>query len=205
MPYIKNRQILVCPSDPNPKSGFTGFDDNPQNLVAGACYDPWGIPTPMSYSMNDLIIQYAWSGNANGCLGDGTGYTGSLSMAAIPTPASNYLLADMGQEFMDDYWLNDLRAANYSRVMNHKAPPDGYQADAHPPARDPNWPTEIQSGSVVRHQLGENITYADGHAKWRRQNQIFSGNPYDDGGILSNEGICVRDYPGTLAEANQCE
>jgi prepilin-type N-terminal cleavage/methylation domain-containing protein/prepilin-type processing-associated H-X9-DG protein len=201
MPYIKNRQILVCPSDPNPENAFTGFDDDPCNLTS--CCDGWGIPTPMSYSINDLIIGYAWSGNPNGCFG--TGNTGSLSMAAIPAPASNYLLADEGQEFIDDYWLNDLRAANYSRVMNHKAPPDGYRADTNPPARDPNWLTELRSGSIERHQMGQNITFADGHAKWRNYSQTFSGNPYDDAGILSNEGICPRDYPGTLAEANNCE
>src|SRR5579862_9797418 len=32
MPYLKNRQILVCPSDPNPKDATTGFDDDPCNL-----------------------------------------------------------------------------------------------------------------------------------------------------------------------------
>jgi prepilin-type N-terminal cleavage/methylation domain-containing protein/prepilin-type processing-associated H-X9-DG protein len=200
MPYIKNRQILVCPSDPNPKSGFTGFDDNPCNLTS--CCDGWGIPTPMSYSVNDLIIGYAWSGNTNGCFGSyGGPAPGSLSMAAIPSPASNYLLADEGQEFIDDYWLNDLRAANYSRVANHKAPPDGYQADT----SNPTWLALLKSGSIERHQMGQNITFADGHAKFRQYGQTFSGNPYDDGGVLSNEGICPRDYPGTLFEANNCE
>ncbi len=203
MPYIKNRQIFVCPSDPDPKNGYTGFDDDPCNLTS--CCDGWGIPTKISYSINDLIIGYAWSGNANGCFGDGTGNTGSLSQAAVPAPASTYLLADEGQEFIDDYWLNDLRAPNYTRIMNHKAPPDGYRADTNPPGRDPNWPTEVNSGQFTRHQLGENITFADGHSKWHRQNQTFSGNPYDDGGVLSNDGICPRDYPGTLDEANNCE
>src|SRR5258708_3751554 len=44
MPYQKNRQLFVCPSDPNPKSGFAyGLD--------GSCADGWGIPTPISYGM----------------------------------------------------------------------------------------------------------------------------------------------------------
>src|SRR5947208_12556668 len=41
-PYMKNRQLFVCPSDPNPKSGWAyGLD--------GSCDDGWGIPTPISY------------------------------------------------------------------------------------------------------------------------------------------------------------
>ncbi len=198
MPYIKNRQILVCPSDPNPKDATTGFDDDPCNLTS-VC-DGWGIPTPISYSINDSIIGWAWSGNVNGPFGDGTGsVNGTVAMAAISTPASNYLLADEGQEFIEDYWLNDLRAANYSRVKGRKAPPHGYLADANPPSWDPNWPTELKSGSVVRHQMGENITFADGHSKWKNYNQIYSGNPYYDAGVVSSEGICLRDYPGTMS------
>jgi len=41
MPYLKNRGVFVCPSDPNPKSGWSGYDNNPNPT----CNDAWGIPS----------------------------------------------------------------------------------------------------------------------------------------------------------------
>src|SRR5204862_4622820 len=41
-PYIKNRQIFVCPSDANPKNGWSGYSISGP---PGSCNDAWGIPT----------------------------------------------------------------------------------------------------------------------------------------------------------------
>src|SRR6266700_4057095 len=51
-PYIKNKQILVCPSDPSGgKSRWRGY-----SLGVGDC---WGIPTPISYGYNDGMFGYS--------------------------------------------------------------------------------------------------------------------------------------------------
>jgi prepilin-type N-terminal cleavage/methylation domain-containing protein len=198
MPYMKNRQILTCPSDPNPKDLHSGYDADLCNIgpiTSNSC-DGWGIPTPISYAINDGVIGWGWSGNPNGPNGDGSWLNepGGLpvrTMAAIPTPASTYVVGDCGQEFMEDPWINDVRAANYTRVYGHKAIHHGYRSDNVEP-----WHTQMQNDAIYRHQRGENLTYADGHAKFRHGNQIFSGNPFDDNGVVSSEGLCPREYPG---------
>ncbi|HLK57157.1 MAG TPA: DUF1559 domain-containing protein [Chthonomonadaceae bacterium] len=215
-PYIKNRQVLVCPSDVNPKHWSTGYDADPCNLTS--CCDGWGIPTPMSYAINDSVIGWSWTPGvgADPCgNGDGSWLQGSglevKSMAAIPTPASTYVLGDTGQEFMENPWINDVRAANYSRKYNSKAPYGGYSRDGN----NPNWKALLESGSVSRHQMGENLTYCDGHSKFQHHNRIWSGNPWDDTVVraapwfVAPEGLCVRDYPGDPNQAgtymNMCD
>ncbi|HZT41413.1 MAG TPA: DUF1559 domain-containing protein [Chthonomonadaceae bacterium] len=214
-PYIKNRQVFLCPSDPNPKSGDSGYDVDPCNL--NSCCDGWGIPTPMSIAENDQVLGYGQTGGGLECNGpDVPGNrpsewgAGPQTLASVPTPASTYLFADCGQTVLEDPHVNDVRAANYTRIFGKKAPYGGYKADANNAA----WKTLLQSdSSIFRHQLGENITYADGHSKFRTHNQIWSGNPYDDtpnptgnvGDFVSPEGICAREYPGTPADAPNLE
>jgi prepilin-type N-terminal cleavage/methylation domain-containing protein len=197
-PYTKNRQIYVCPSDPNPKDTATSYDGDPQNI--NSCFDGWGIPTPISYGQNDEVMGYGWSGVGLECNGDGS-WLGSSGFGPhaesfVPTPASTYLIADCGQSFLEDPWVNDLRAANYSRLYNHKAPRHGYIADA----TDTTWQSVMQNPAIYRHQMGENVIYAEGHVKFRRNTALFSGNPYDDNGLVSSEGICPREYPGDPAQ-----
>jgi prepilin-type N-terminal cleavage/methylation domain-containing protein len=50
MPYIKNKGVFVCPSDPAlGKSGWTGYSRDP------GC---WGIPMPISYGHNQMVFGY---------------------------------------------------------------------------------------------------------------------------------------------------
>jgi len=198
MPYQKNRQIFVCPSDPNPKSGWAyGLD--------GSCNDGWGIPTPISYGMNEVVFGFAGftDPSGTGCFGatdpaDWVGYE-PKSIAAIPTPASTYLIADYGRESMETFWINNLKAANYTRVFNQSAPGRGMRADATEP-----WKSRKEQGSVYRHQMGSNIVFAEGHAKWRNGKAIMSGDFGYDGRSVSAEGLCLREYPGTVNDASNC-
>ncbi|HZP80920.1 MAG TPA: DUF1559 domain-containing protein [Chthonomonadaceae bacterium] len=204
-PYTKNRQILVCPSDPTSKSnGWKGYDADPANLTAdGACNtDGWGIPTPISYAASAYIVGYAYNGDDSTCFGDGS-FLGDWGfqpkgMASVPAPANTYMIADYGREDMETWWINNLRAANYTAVYNQSAPGGGASADNTEP-----WKSRRQNASVYRHQYGQTIIFADGHAKWRRGESITSGVwGYD--GTVSSEGLCLRDYPGSLEAAQQC-
>jgi len=202
LPYIKNRQILVCPSDPNPKSGVTGYDPDPCNINSCDC-DGWGVPTPISYATNDSVIGFGWGGGGpcTGNNGDGSFLAGAgvgvHTMASLASPASTYMVGDCGQQFMEEFWINDTRAANFSRVYGHKAARRGYQADSVDPFK-----TQLQNTAIFRHQLGENLTFADGHAQFRHHNHIWSGDPaYDSpdpaNPFASPEGLCPREYPGS--------
>jgi prepilin-type N-terminal cleavage/methylation domain-containing protein/prepilin-type processing-associated H-X9-DG protein len=187
-PYLKNRQVFVCPSDPNPKNGWSCYT----TASGSGCVDEWGIPTPISYAPNQEVFGYGGYQNSSGCLGDGSFIPdwnmAPKAMAAIPTPASTYMIADYGRCTLESWWVNNLRASNYTRVFNQSAPGGGRTADNTAP-----WSTNRLLGSVYRHQQGSNIVFADGHAKWRNGMQITSGDNFYDG-ERAKEGIVPREY-----------
>jgi len=190
LPYIKNKQVFVCPSDPAAgKSGWTGY----QAQSFGGADDCWGIPMPISYGHNQMIFGYGGANNP-GCDGtepqDWAQAVPPSSMAKVASPASTYMIADYGRGYMETWWINNLRAANYTRVYNESAPGGGASVEA--AATEP-WTTRFKSDNVKRHQGGQNITYADGHSKWRRGEQIYSGEDWQDL-QKAPEGLFLREY-----------
>jgi len=189
MPYMKNKQILVCPSDPKRgKSRFHLYSTDPT--------DCWGVPTPISYGINIGMFGYGGT-DRDACDGSGANvdwavYYSPKSMAAIPTPASTYMIADYGRASLESWWVNNLRASNYTDVYNKSAPGGGASIDG----SNAQWYQALQSFNTHRHQGGANITYGDGHAKWRRGTAIASGAEWEDL-RKSDEGMCIRDYGGT--------
>jgi prepilin-type N-terminal cleavage/methylation domain-containing protein/prepilin-type processing-associated H-X9-DG protein len=187
-PYVKNRQVFVCPSDPDPKNGWTGYDNNPNPT----CDDAWGIPTPISYAINGELVGYGGYQNPNGCFGDGSFIPdwgmAPKGMAAVPSPAQTYLIADYGREDIESYWINNLKAANYTRTYGTTAPGGGTTADNTEP-----WASNRKNAAVYRHQMGTNIIYCDGHAKWRNGTQIYAGDDWEDG-FHAPEGNIPRQY-----------
>lgn len=188
-PYLKNRQVFVCPSDPNPKNGWSCYQD----FSGSGCDAAWGIPTPISYAPNLEVLGYVGYQNSSGCLGDGSFIPdwnqAPKSMAAVPSPASTYLIADYGRCTLEAWWVNNLRAANYTRVHNASAPGGGRTVDGTDP-----WKSRKQATSVYRHTNGSNIVYVDGHARWGHGDRITSGDDWTDGGGRASEGIVPRDY-----------
>jgi len=188
MPYIKNRQILVCPSDPNPKHWATGYDAaNP-----ATCDDAWGIPTPISYVSNQEIFGYGGTKGTAGCFGEDIsdwGYDPS-SLAAVPSPAQTYMVADSGRENgLEAFWINNTRAGNYTRVYNATAPGNGRRADN----TDATWKSRLENSGIYRHQKGSNISFADGHSKFRIGSAITSGDDFYDL-QHAKEGVYKREY-----------
>jgi len=183
MPYLKNRQILVCPSDPNSKSGWTGYSTDPN--------DCWGVPTPISYGHNQHLFGYGGS-DKTGCDGeppqDWAIFYTPMSLAAVPSPASTYMLSDYARGYMESWWINNLRASNYTRVYNQSAPGGGATADNTEP-----WKSRRLQPNASRHQLGSVITFADGHSKWRNGHSITSGEDWMDG-FRAPEGLFIREY-----------
>jgi prepilin-type N-terminal cleavage/methylation domain-containing protein len=191
MPYIKNKQIFVCPSDPNSKSGWTGYDTTP------GCDGAWGVPTPISYGHNQHLFGYGGApaigqcGPGPCCFGPPPDWAVSYqpqSLAAVPSPASTYMLGDYARGYMETWWVNNLRASNYTRVYNESAPGGGATADNTEP-----WRTRRLLPNVSRHQLGSCMTFADGHSKWRSGHAITSGEDWMDG-RTAPEGLFIRQY-----------
>jgi prepilin-type processing-associated H-X9-DG protein len=194
MPYIKNKQIFVCPSDPaRGLNGWRGYG------VTNSCSDgdTWGVPTPISYGHNQHLFGYGGApqigvcGAGPCCFGvppDWAVFYQPTALAKVPSPAQTYMIGDYGRGYMETWWINNLRATAYTDRHNTSAPGGGATADATEP-----WRTRFMSSDVHRHQFGTNQTYADGHAKWRAGKQITSGEDWMDGRRAS-EGLFVREY-----------
>lgn len=196
MPYIKNKQIFVCPSDPaRGKNGWRGYESG---IGESGCDTAWGIPTPISYGHNQHLFGYGGApaidqcGPGPCCFGgapDWAVFYQPQSLAAVPSPASTYMIGDYGRGFMESWWINNLRASAYTDRYNQSAPGGGATADT----SNATWAARFAQDNVHRHQLGSNITFADGHAKWRPGHAITSGEDWMDG-RRATEGLFVRDY-----------
>ena len=188
LPYTKNKQILVCPSDPNPKGSGSGYDADPT--------DCWGIPTPISYGHNQHLFGYGGLTNANGPCIPSTGFPAPdwatayqpSGLASVPSPASTYMIGDNGRDYMETWWINNVRASNYPRLYFRFAPGGGATIDNTEP-----WHSRLTAQNTHRHQFGTNLTFADGHSKWRQGVGITSGEDWMDG-RRAPEGLFVRDY-----------
>ncbi len=186
-PYIKNKQIFVCPSDPaTGKSGWRGYSASPNNC--------WGIPMPISYGHNQHLFGYGGTGATESRCGSlpapsWASFYVPRSLATVPTPASTYMIGDYGRGYMESWWVNNLRASAYTDRYNQSAPGGGASVDT----SNATWASRRLLPSVSRHQLGTNITYADGHSKWRSGHAITSGEAWMDG-RQAPEGLSIREY-----------
>jgi prepilin-type processing-associated H-X9-DG protein len=123
-------------------------------------------------------VGYGGWQNPNGCFGDGSfmpdwGLVPS-SMASIPSPASTYMMGDSGRNNgMEAWWINNTRAANYTHVVNESAPGGGPSDDF---KTGTNWYNHLHDSSVYRHVNGSNLTFADGHSKFKNGTQIWAGD-----------------------------
>lgn len=178
MPYLKNKQVFRCPSDPaQGLSGWAGYSKIQD--------DSWGIPMPISLSQNQHLFGYAGTTSSDP---DWAQYYKPQSLAAVPSTANTYMIADYGRNYMETWWINNLRAANYTRVYNQSAPGGGATKDNTEP-----WASRFKQQNVQRHIGGQNITFADGHAAYRQGTRIYSGEDWMDG-RRSPEGLFPRSY-----------
>jgi prepilin-type N-terminal cleavage/methylation domain-containing protein/prepilin-type processing-associated H-X9-DG protein len=171
-PYIKSRQIWVCPSDPNPKD-TTGAAYSVANNI-------WGIPTPNSYGVNMHLFPYVVNPGES-CSGDCKGAitwfanNQSRRLASIETPANMYAISDSSRCVMEPWWVDVCtRYANYSRYYGWNEGGGGVLRTKRP--------ERINEDRVHRHNKGSIIVFADGHAGWRPAGRICSGvKAYDEG------------------------
>lgn len=197
LPYTKNRQILVCPSDPSLGKNFNweSYSNTPTT-----CDDIFQIPTPISYAMNDSLMTTGGSTATTPCDESTWGFVdATVTLAAIPNPSATYMLADSGRpNGLDGYWINNTRAANYTQLLNITAPGKGARCDPGGVGgcnanQQTIWRANFNNLAIYRHLTGTNLAYADGHAKFRNSNRIYAGDPYEDG-FKSPEGAYPVEY-----------
>jgi prepilin-type N-terminal cleavage/methylation domain-containing protein len=178
-PYIKNKQVWVCPSDPNPKHG---------NIYSPAP-SIWGIPTPNSYAVNAELHPYvATPGQEASC--DGCPWVNNgrpRTLAGIPSPAATYAVADSSRNIMEPWWIDvGPRFSNWERFYARDNTGGGLSCK--------NYPGRCDQTNIKRHLEGSVLVYADGHAKWQRWQNICAGEPSYDFGRVCTEGMVVKQY-----------
>jgi len=149
-PYMKNTQVLVCPSDPSAKTSWS------DNVKANPYANEWGKPLPMSYGENaDIYLREP-----------------GLALAAITFPADTYWITDISRHhpvgFHADegtkgyYGQNYFNRARFSKDCAGVKPVSGWLELI------PGYPNPAE---CARHNGGNIWIYIDGHAKWERWDQ----------------------------------
>jgi prepilin-type N-terminal cleavage/methylation domain-containing protein/prepilin-type processing-associated H-X9-DG protein len=118
-PYVKNNQVLICPSDGAPTSGLDGVDG-----IEGQC-----VTVRFSYSSSD---EAGGIGQTNAGLGRGA------AMAAFEAPASMYLAFDSQRYYgtpennIDSFgWMPRNNGINSDFVARHNSLVNCVFADGH--------------------------------------------------------------------------
>jgi prepilin-type N-terminal cleavage/methylation domain-containing protein/prepilin-type processing-associated H-X9-DG protein len=149
-PYIKNGAVFTCPSDDNPREFWA------DNGKANPYTNEWGKPIPLSYSENaDIYLR-----------------TAPLPLAGITFPAETYWIADARFHFVGFHAYEGKPAPwgpnhfNRIRFTKRCAGMIDTGGTLGLPANHPN------PGGCVRHNEGNILVFADGHAKWERWDQM---------------------------------
>jgi prepilin-type N-terminal cleavage/methylation domain-containing protein len=170
-PYMKNLQILFCPSSRISTSSMATACNNP-DVAPGGVNNPTREPYLWGYGFNtghqwNNDLGLTMRGPDNGMNGtpvtiviNGVNVTVGLrgrpivgkAMAAVAGPAQVLMIGDTA-----DYTVAGLGRGDLNLTLNSNCDR----------ARKANWP---------RHSQGNSLVYADGHAKWYRYNNGILGD-----------------------------
>lgn len=152
LPYVKNRDIFVCPSAPN-LNGFA-LSTNDKSDCTGS--------TPQFESSGYYCNSVHWvSGAPNPPFMHR--YQGGISDAQIARPAETIAVIDGGQ-----YPLTNFDAYTGATTTTTTT---GSNA-----AGTGNPPTTVStSNPFLRHTDGANYLFMDGHVKWQKPDQVKCG------------------------------
>ncbi len=164
-PYLKNLDILFCPSIKLSVTTLAAACGNP-DFLPGHINNPTGEQYNWGYGYNTGIL---WNDDTGltrrtaGTFPDGTPYTftyggknytayyrnpvmGGISLAGIGAPAQLLMLGDTADTVVAGLGLTDIQDASFDSP-----------GDTCASARKQSWP---------RHLGGNNLVYADGHSKY---------------------------------------
>jgi len=151
-PYVKSTKVYVCPSDEDVRLQYA--DDGKKNPYQ----NEWGKPFPMSYGENAAIyLQLP-----------------PMRLAAISFPSDTYWIADINGWHTVGFDLNysgdakELYGPNHFNRLRFSRNCPGLINTGGQLGLPANYP---DPGQCARHNGGNTIVFADGHAKWERWNQ----------------------------------
>jgi prepilin-type N-terminal cleavage/methylation domain-containing protein/prepilin-type processing-associated H-X9-DG protein len=188
-PYIKNRQVWVCPSDPDPKHWSSGYYTDGTDTDFNSTF--WGIPTANSYGVNMELHPYV-SDPSDACYNPGEACTWfnngrPRTLASLRLPAQLYAIGDSSRPVMEPWWIDSCnRFSNWERYYLRTGTGGGQAATA--------FPERVKEERVKRHLGGSVMVYADGHAKWQQWRNISGGWPDIDYGRQASESLLAGLY-----------
>jgi prepilin-type N-terminal cleavage/methylation domain-containing protein/prepilin-type processing-associated H-X9-DG protein len=160
--YLKGFRAWVCPSDTDAKA-WDGV---------------WKSQT--------FWVRTSYIGNAYLFHGDPTSWRSSLSAAAVPYASTTAMWAE---SYANPGWLTEavpLSDPDPAVALLHNAYGDGFNAADHDPTAHSCF-THHDRHLDVRHHLGGNYVFVDGHSKWLHPRAFTTsaivqnnGNPVDD-------------------------
>jgi prepilin-type N-terminal cleavage/methylation domain-containing protein/prepilin-type processing-associated H-X9-DG protein len=167
LPYLKNEGVFRCASHKNPFSNVVRRDAS--NYAGSPAAESNGsTPFPVSYGANLMMMLYTddhYRPNP----------PGPVALADVTRPAQKIFIAESLTPFgcCENWNAEYFRAANYSGGENGWGWSDMRGNAGLAKARGI---TDKQMAAVTRHQLGNNVVYCDGHAKWVRWNHVDDSN-----------------------------
>jgi prepilin-type N-terminal cleavage/methylation domain-containing protein len=172
-PYHKGWGAYLCPSDPRPQA--------PKTVSGHSGYRP---PAEASYALNSALFQYGQTATV----------AGSLPQAALVSPASTYVVSEsFALEFFG--YAGSCSGVGLSRINRVRFALAFNSADQNACVGGTPDPAKFvgQEDLKTRHQGGQVIVYADGHAKWSRwqniKDEFTCANPDKSAGQGVN-GFC---------------
>ena len=152
MPYLKNTQILLCPSSRRQARGWSW---------ASNCW-------PGQHGRTNINTDY---GYANWLMYN---YDGPIKLAKIDDPANTIAIGDSGGgSFLNTAAIDTTGIIIHAAFAEWDGNPAGMKCPGNgggcpPVIVDLNWMIE----KATRHVGGSNLILCDGHAKWFKADQI---------------------------------
>jgi prepilin-type N-terminal cleavage/methylation domain-containing protein/prepilin-type processing-associated H-X9-DG protein len=185
-PYMKNLQILFCPSFKVSTTAF-GTSCNP-NYLPGGVDNPtrelymwgYGYNTGHQWANNTGLTRnadYTLSGTYQLVINGQTFTVGyrtrpmlGIALAGVSAPANMLMLGDTADTIVPGLGRGDLNLVKGGACDN---------------LRKSNWP---------RHTGGNNLVYVDGHSKWYRYNNTILAD--GDPSVVPDVCTYISDYDG---------
>jgi prepilin-type N-terminal cleavage/methylation domain-containing protein/prepilin-type processing-associated H-X9-DG protein len=167
-PYIKSTGVFVCPNDDLSREYY--FDNGTANPYVGK----YNKPIPMSYGINESMIFFG-STSANG---GGFNNSTAITMADVTYPSSTYYIGDVnpyqaptfGQGNQDPIIHSTFNRLRFAKPCGTRQTP----ADGKNGGTFRLFVTTTDPDACTRHNGGNTIIYADGHAKYIKWNQYLA-------------------------------
>ena len=136
-PYIKNKQVLFCPSANSPGNDYNDTSKNDDGWTGS-----------MNYATNCELTGRDWNSWLN-----------PVKLAAINYPASTILLVEAGNQTSEGACMG-LRGDEWGWMNDHKQ--NLYYAGT-----EQSQGAGVANPPLRRHKGGGNYAFADGHVKWQ--------------------------------------